>query len=566
MKKDQIATKAKQLSTLALFVGSMPIHGANQQAKKTDNPNILWLLCEDITTLLPFNGDPTAHTPNLDALAKESLVFTNCFTTSGVSGASRSALITGMYPTSIGTMNHRSGTDAVGWGDRKYPDINPDKPHDTQGKLLRSYSAVTPEYVKCFTEYLRANGYFCTNNYKTDYNFAAPVTAWDKNSNEASWTSCPSGKPFFSVFSDLSTHESQIWIHKNFPQTVSPQKVPLPAYFPDDSIVRQDVARCYSNIEILDKNIGEKIKQLKDAGLYDNTIIFFFSDNGGPLPRGKRESYDSGLHLPFLVHFPKGAHAGRVDELISFVDFAPTVLSVAGIKPPAYLQGQAFLGKYKAKEPRKYIYGGGDRFDEYSDRIRVVRDKRYLYVKNYFPELPLYKDVKYRKRMDILKELLLLRDQNKLSGATALWFRPTKPNEEFYDCQTDPFNIHNLINDPRYTGKIKELRTSLDQWIAKVGDKGSIPESELIKQMWPNDAQPRTQQPKIIVNKGLIKLSCETLGSSIAYILSDKKMIPNLDSGWQLYSKPINPAKAKYLYVLANRIGYADSEILEKEF
>jgi len=147
--------------------------------------------------------------------------------------------------------------------------------------------------------------------------------------------------------------------------------------------------------------------------LYDKTIIVFCSDNGSPLPCGKREIYDSGLHLPFIVRFPKGANAGRVSQMISFVDLAPTTLSLVGIKPPEYMQGQAFLGSYKSA-PRKYIFGSGDRFDKFSDRIRIVRDNRYLFVKNYHPELPPYKDVRYRKHMDMMMELLKLRDNGKL--------------------------------------------------------------------------------------------------------------------------------------------------------
>jgi hypothetical protein len=469
-----------------------------------------------------------------------------------------------MYPTSVGTMHQRTAMDAMGWGVRKYREISTKKPTDMKGQPIREYSAVVPEYVKCFTEYLRADGYFCTNNVKTDYNFAAPVTAWDENNAKASWEDCPSDKPFFSVFSFLDTHESEIWNNKNHPQLVSPKLVKVPPYFPDDPIVRKDIARSYSNIEELDSIIGKEIKKLKEKGQYDNTIIFFFSDNGGPLPRGKRETLETGLHLPFIVRFPHGSQAGRVDDMVSFVDFAPTVLSLAGIKPPGYLQGQAFLGKYKSAAPRQYIFGSGDRFDEFTDRIRAARDKRYLFVKNYFPELPLYKDVSYRKSMDMMNDLIQLRDEGKLSGPTALWFRPRKTNEEFYDCQADPFNMNNLIDDPKYSKKISELRTALDKWTKEFDGMGDIPEAEMIGQMWPGNVQPQTAQPEISIERDKIKLKCTTKGSSIAYLMSDKNNTPSLDSGWQLYHEPIKQGKAKYMYVLANRIGYADSKVVEK--
>jgi arylsulfatase A-like enzyme len=530
---------------------------------KAERPNILWLTCEDISPTLSFYGDSTAHTPNLDKLAKESLVFDRVFTTVGVSAPSRSCIITGMYPISIGTMHMRTAKDGKAWGWRHYAAQTNEK--DIEGNMVREYSAVVPEYVKCFTEYLRAAGYYCTNNDKTDYQFAAPVTAWDANNDTASWKNCPKDRPFFSVFNHMVTHESMMWVNKKLPQTVSPHSVPLPVYFPEDSVIRQDVARDYSNIELLDKQIGEKIAALKKAGLYDKTIIFFFSDHGGPLPHGKREIYDSGLRVPFLVHFPGGAHAGRIEDLVSFVDLAPTVLSLAGIKPPDYMQGQAFLGKYKSAEPRKYIFGSGDRFDEFSDRIRIVRDKRYLFVKNYFPEIQAYKDVAYRKQMDMMNELLRLRDAGKLSGPTAYWFRLTKTPEEFYDCQTDPYNVHDLINDPAYKDKIIELRSTLNQFILDVHDKGAIPEAKMVDEMWPSGVQPKTAPAVVTINGQTIELTCPTPGASIGYILSDKQFTPGLNSGWQLYHEPIRTNGAKYLYVLSNRIGYADSDIVEKD-
>ncbi len=556
-----IKVKKEHLGTLALLIGTLCATRANP-IQKVDRPNIVWFICEDISPMLSFYGDSTAHTPNLDKLAEESMIFDNCYTTVGVCAPSRSTIITGMYPTSIGTMNMRTAHDVFSFGKRTYATTSVG--NDLAGNPIREYSAVIPENVKCFTEYMRAAGYYCTNNDKTDYQFAAPVTAWDENDKTATWENCPAGKPFFSIFEFKITHESKVWLNKNLPQTVSPKSVPLPPYFPEDSIVRQDVARVYSNIEILDRQIGKAIQKLKDAGLYDKTIIMFCSDNGGPLPRGKREEYDSGLKLPFIMRFPKGANAGRVSQMISFVDLAPTTLSLADIKPPEYMQGQVFLGSYKSA-PRKYIFGSSDRFDEFSDRIRIVRDNRYLFVKNYHPELPPYKDVRYRKQMDMMMELLKLRDNGKLSGPTALWFRPTKTKEEFYDCQTDPFNMNNLIDNPEYTDKIKELRIALEQWKSKVGDMAAIPEGRMIAQMWPNNTQPTTLNPVISIFKNTIQLTDPTPGNSIAYILSEKKIEPTIYNDWQLYHEPAKIGKAKYLYVIANRIGFKDSEIIEKE-
>lgn len=545
------------------------------QKKNDDRPNILWLTCEDISPYLDMYGDSTAHTPNLDQLAKEGIVFDNVFAVVPVCAPSRSDIITGMYPTSIGTMHMRTAHDVHSWGKRDYS--GPSIAMDINGNKVPLYSAVIPPYVKCFPEYLRKAGYYCTNNDKTDYQFAAPVTAWDENNKKAEWKHAPKGMPFFSVYNHFVTHESQIWKRKNKPQTVSPDSVPLPSYFPDDSIVRQDVARNYSNIEVLDKQIGEKIRALKKAGLYDKTIIFFFSDHGGPLPRGKRVNYESGLHVPFIVRIPPRymkkygpgpgkIKNGHVSELISFVDLAPTVLSIAGVPIPAYMQGQAFLGPQRAKNERKYIFASGDRYDGITDRNRVVRDHRYMYVRNYHTNLPCYKDIKYRKQMDMMRDMLRLMQLGRLNKDQLYWFRLQKVPEELYDIKNDPETLHNLIDDPKYKAKIAELRKAMDNWQARVGDMGSIPEKEMFLQMWPKGIQPVTNRVHITKKGRMVILSCDTKGASIAYLISDKDFKPGLNAGWKVYDQPLVIPKEKYLYTMGTRIGYKDSEIGKMKF
>ncbi len=540
-----------------------------------DRPNILWLSCEDISPTLSMYGDSTAHTPNLDQLAKEGVVFDNVYATVAVCAPSRSSIITGMYPISIGTMHMRTAQDVMSWGQRDYEGFS--KAVDIEGNHVPRYAAVIPPEVKCFTEYMRQSGYYCTNNEKTDYQFAAPVTAWDENNNKAEWKHTPKGMPFFSVYNHGVTHESQIWKRKNEPMTVSPQKVPLPSYYPDDSIVRQDVARNYSNIEALDKQIGEKIQALKDAGLYENTIIFFFSDHGGPLPRGKRLHYMSGLKVPFIVRVPEKYQKkyginpewiknGRVDKLISFVDLAPTLLSIAGYKIPAYMQGMAFMGQQRTNKTRKYIFASGDRFDEHTDRMRVAFDGRYWYVRNYHPELPAYKDIGYRKNIDMMNRLLYLHKMGKLNPAQNYWFRLYKTNEELYDCNTDSENLINLIDNPEYKAKAEELSQAVDNWIQQVGDRAEMPELKMLNKMWPGGKQPLTEKPVIEKSKNKIILKCNTQGASIAYIISDKDFTPDLNSGWKVYYKPIKVPKGKYLYVMAQRIGYKESEIVKEKF
>ncbi|RUA32436.1 MAG: sulfatase [Bacteroidetes bacterium] len=538
--------------------------------KAQDRPNILWLSCEDISPYLAMYGDSTANTPNLDRLANEGYVFTNVFATVGVCAPTRSSIITGMYPISIGTMHMRTGNDVMSWGNRTYPIKG--KARDINGDPVPKYSAVIPDYVRCFTEYLRDAGYYCTNNQKTDYQFAAPVTAWDENNPKAHWRNTPKGMPFFSVFNDGITHESRMWKNKKLPQTVNPDSVPLPIYFPEDSIVRQDVARNYSNIEILDHNIGKKLKQLEEDGLLENTIIFFWSDHGGPLPRGKRLHYDSGLRMPLIIRIPKKWQKQfsylpkRDDELISQVDFAPTILSLAGIPIPDYMQGQAFMGKQRADSARKYVYGSSDRFDEFTDRIRTVRDSRFLYVRNYHPELPSYKDIGYRKKMDMMNQMLYLHSMGLLNRDQNYWFRLKKTPEELYDCEKDPENLHNLIYDPKYQDKIAELRGAMDKWLEEVGDKGAIPEKQLFLQMWPNGVQPITEKAIVKVNHRKVELSCNTKGATIGYIVSDKDFTPDLNSGWTHYYKPFKIKKGQFLYTISQRIGYKESEIIKVHF
>lgn len=521
-------------------------------------PNILWITCEDISPTLSMYGDSTAKTPNLDKLSGQSIVYLNAFSNVGVCGPSRSSIITGMHPTSIGTMHMRTGRDVQHWGTRTYSkDIGR---VDLVGDTIIEYSAVLPDAVRCFTEYLRAEGYYCTNNQKTDYQFAAPLTSWDENGPNAHWRNRLPGTPFFSVFNIGLTHESRLWEFANRPLTVSPDFVPVPPYLPDNEATRKSVARHYSNVELMDAEVGKILKQLKDDGLYENTVIFFYSDHGGPLPRQKREIYDSGLRVPFLVKYPGSGKKGPTTRLISFVDLAPTVLSIAGIKPQAYMEGRAFLGKFEAS-PREYIFGSSDRFDEYSDRIRIVRDKNLLYVRNFLPALPKYKDLSYRKNIPMMDHFLNLRDKKQLNAIQQIWFE-AKTIEELYDCAKDPHNVHNLIDDPAYVADLHRLRKTLFDRMVQRPDLGFLPEAQLVDMMWPGFVQPKTAKPEIRQIGGKVTLSCSTPGASIAYRFSDSAGDTlNMNAGWKLYTKPFLPQKGKHLYAAAERTGYHISDL-----
>ena len=507
-------------------------------------PNIVWLVTEDISPYLASYGDSTAKTPNLDRLAHEGVQFTHVFSVSGVCAPSRSALITGMYPTSIGTNNMRTLNTL--------PEIN-----------IPAYSVVLPPQVKMFSELMRQEGYYCTNNSKQDYQFEAPRSGWDESSKTAHWRNRPQGKPFFSVFNFNITHESQIWAKKNDPLLVDPAKVPLPPYYPESPVIRRDVARMYSNIMEMDKMVGEKLKELEDEGMLDKTIIVWYSDNGGPIPRGKREVYDSGLHVPMLIRFPNKQFAGTVnDQLISFVDFAPTTLSLAGIQIPAYLQGQAFLGSSKALSPREYIYAARDRMDSEYDMVRAIRDDRFKYIKNFQPEKPYMQNIVYRKQMDLMNELLRFEKEGKLNTTQQLWFRKTKDREELFDTNNDPFELKNLAADPQYASKLAELRTELDKWMKFTNDKGFIPEKEWIASFWPNMVQPVTKEPQFDVKIGMVSLLSATEGASLSYKILKENEDRN-STGWQLYLKPLKLNTGQKIIAVADRIGYKGSAAAE---
>lgn len=510
----------------------------------TQRLNILWLVTEDISPYLASYGDSTAKTPNLDWLAHQGVRYTNVFDVSGVCAPSRSALITGMYPTYLGTDNMR--TQAA------FPEAG-----------IPKYSVVLPPQVKMFSQLMREGGYYCTNNDKEDYQFKGLKAGWDQNDRRATWKNRPANKPFFAVFNFNVTHESQVWVKKNDPMLVDPAKVKLPPYYPETPLIRRDMARMYSNIVEMDKLVGIKLKELEDAGLLDKTIIVWYSDNGGPLPRGKREVYDSGLRVPMLIRFPKGKFAGTVDnQLISFVDFAPTALSLANIKIPAYMQGQAFAGPQKAAVPRKYIYAARDRMDANYDMVRAVGDGRYKYLKNYHPELPYIQNIKYRMSMDLMKELLRMNAEGKLNDIQKLWFRKTKPADEFYDTKTDPYEFNNLSGNPKYAAKEKELKSKLAEWMKMTSDKGFIPEKKWIESMWPGLVEPTTLPPVFKTQQNGISISSATAGNSISWQLVAKGQKP-ADKSWQIYTSPVTIGADKDLYAIAERIGYQQSAVVK---
>lgn len=543
----------KKITLFFLFAslaGSAGFMVSKKSFQNPQRPNILWITNEDMSPIhLGCYGGKVAKTPNIDQLAREGVLYTNAFSTAGVCAPSRNTLITGMYHTSIGGHNMRN-----------YMPGSFNSPNFRSGAPFPSYSVLTPEALRAFPEFLRKAGYYCTNNYKQDYQFEAPVTVWDENSATADWRGRKDkNQPFFSVINLEDTHEGQLFARESMPLTVKPEDVELLPFYKDTPTMRKDVARHLSNIEDMDRKVGEIIKKLKEDGLYDNTIIFYYSDHGDCLPFVKRELYDRGLKVPLIIRYPNAKNGGtKTDELVSFVDFAPTILSLANIPLPSYLQGRAFLGSQKSKTARKYIFAARDRMDAKVDRVRAVSDGRFKYLKNYMPELPYYQDLNYRKQIKGMAELLKLRDEGQLTGLQMYWFRPNKPVEELFDVQKDPYEVNNIANDPTYAEKLKELRTQHENWTKTYGDLGEMSEKEIRAKWWNgNEQAPKTETPsvKIVGNKATI--TCATAGVSIGY----KKH--SSDKSWQVYHVPISLAKGDSLIVLAQRIGFERSDVVK---
>ena len=420
-----------------------------------ERPNIVWIVGEDMGPELGCYGDSYARTPALDKLAAEGARFTRCFTHAPVCAPSRSGLITGRYPTSIGS-------------------------HHMRSKLL--------EPPPTFTSLLRKAGYKVYWPGKTDFNFDVPKDAFDSTTN---WLKhFPKERPFFAYINFTVSHESQIRTSKTQlakhtarltpDQRHDPAKAILPPYYPDTREVRRDWANYHDLCTTVDYLASDVLAALEKNGVASNTIVFFFGDHGRGLPRAKRWVYDSGIRVPLIVRWPGRIAPGSVrEDLVCFLDFAPTVLSVAGAPVPREMQGQIFLGPDRAPE-RRYIFAARDRMDEAYDRIRTVRDTRFKYIRNFEPQLPYAQRIDYMELMPTMRAWREAYADNKLTGPQKLFFAKTKPPEELYDLEADPHEIHNLAATPEHATKLSELRAALEIWITDTKDLGAVPEKELI--------------------------------------------------------------------------------------
>ncbi|MSU50252.1 MAG: sulfatase [Opitutus sp.] len=420
-----------------------------QAAAPATRPNILWVVAEDNSaTFVGAYGDPLARTPHFDRLAKDGILFERAYSTSAVCAPTRSSIITGMFAPALGTQHMRS-------------------------------TVPMPPWMRYFPAYLRDAGYFTSNHAKTDYNAAVLPGTWDQNGAQAHWRNRQPGQPFFSVFNFNASHESSL--HKRMPIKTDVAKVRVPAYLPDTPEVRADLAQYYDRVSEADRLVGETLAELEADGLADDTIIFYYSDHGGVLPRSKRFLFENGTHPSFTARFPKkfqhlapATPGSRSSELVNWVDLAPTVLSLAGVKAPDYFQGRAFAGPARAAAP-EYTHNFRGRMDERYDFSRAVTDGRWRYIRNYRPDLPIMQHVDYLWKMSSTKEWDRLRREGKLNAIQMSFFEP-KPAEQLFDCAADPDNVRNLAGDSAHRGRLEKMRAANRAHLLRIRDTGFMPE------------------------------------------------------------------------------------------
>lgn len=419
-----------------------------------ERPNIVWITCEDTGPELGCYGDEYAVTPNLDALAAKAMRYRVAWSTAPVCAPARTTIISGVYPPSTG------------------------------GQHMRS-EVKMPDFMRMYPQFLREAGYYCTNNSKEDYNLTKPGKVWDESSRKGHWKNHSAGQPFFSIFNITVSHESQL---RKRPHTLKHDmaKAPIPAYHPDTPEVRHDWAQYYDKVTEMDAQAGQRLKELEEAGLMDDTIVFFYGDHGSGMPRSKRWPYNSGLHVAMMVYVPeKFKHlapkeyetGGVSDRLVGFIDLAPTLLSLAGIKPPDWMQGHAAMGKHEMA-PQPYLFGFRGRMDERYDMVRSVRNQRYIYIRNYMPHLIYGQYLAYMFQTPTTQVWKRLYDQGKLNEVQSRFWQRKAP-EELYDLQNDPDEVNNLVKSPAHQVVLNELREALRKQTLRIRDVGFLGEAEM---------------------------------------------------------------------------------------
>ncbi|WP_168566563.1 sulfatase family protein [Crateriforma spongiae] len=519
------------------------LSGAGQVAIADDRPNIVWISCEDISPNLGCYGDPHAITPNLDRLAAEGVRFDRAFTTAGVCAVVRSSIISGMYPPAIGSQHMRS-------------------------------RIILPPGVRPFPELMRAAGYFTTNRDKTDYQFEPTPAIWDRQGKKhLDWRERPDpDQPFFSVINFTVSHESQVRHgEKRHAEVINEigeanRHDPIecadtmPDYMPNTPAARKNWAWYHDNITLMDKMAGEVLDRLEQDGLADNTLVFFWSDHGMGLPRGKRWIYDTGTLVPVIARWPDHLDAGgRRPDLVTLMDLVPTTLQAAGVEVPDYMHGRTLFTADQSDDVSKeppYIFLHRDRMDEVYELQRGARDRRWKYIRNYHPDRPYSQRLDYMDEMPMMQDWRRLNAAGRLSGGQANWFQLPKPIEELYDTEKDPWELNNLAELPQYADRLARMRLATERWQTRIGDTGMIPEAVLMEEMKPGGKKPRTLPPEIEFTDGKVHLRSPTEGGSLVYRIRTGDQW----SGWRLYVGPFD-APAVPLQAMACRAGLRDSKL-----
>ncbi|MDB4721245.1 sulfatase [Verrucomicrobiales bacterium] len=427
--------------------------------------NILWIYLEDVSGWFSCYGDSLIKTPNIDSLASEGIRFDRFYTPAGVCSATRSAIITGMMQTTIGAHHHRSCRATF------------------RGKEMGEYDKnVLPEEVVPLPILFKRNGYYTFNEGtgKDDFNFE-----WDPNqfydhrgkrwnfkgaTNGSEWTGRKKNQPFFGQI-QISGGKSG----KRVKKVISPSEVPIPPYYPDIALVRKEIAHHYDCLMETDNEVGKIIAALKRDDLYDNTLIFLFSDHGYKLHRHKQYLYEGGIRMPLIVSGPCVQKGNRKD-LVSGIDISAASLVAAGISIPAKMEGRDFLSE--AYKPREYVIAARDRCDYTYERIRAVVTGRYKYLKNYLTDRP-YMNPSYKDPWPVSKAFRKMMKEGKMNQNQLVFFGDKKPPEELYDLENDPHELVNLANDPKHKMALSRHRDILSDWIKLTGDKGQVVESDI---------------------------------------------------------------------------------------
>ncbi|MHB9007428.1 MAG: sulfatase-like hydrolase/transferase [Limisphaerales bacterium] len=442
-----------KLSTGLLCLAILAIAGL--AAAGDSKPHILWLTSEDHGPEMGCYGDANARTPNVDGLAARGMIFKRAWSTAPVCAPARTAILSGLYTSSSG------------------------------GQHMRSMVPL-PAEVKLYPQFLREAGYYCVNNHKEDYNVLQPARLWDASSAAAHWRHRAAGQPFFAIFNSTKSHESQIRARPH--QAIAdPARMRVPSYHPDTPEVRRDWAQYYDQVSEADADAGRRLKELEAAGLAGDTIVFYYGDHGSGMPRSKRWPSNSGLHVPLVVHFPeKWRHlapkeyraGGQSDRLVSFVDLAPTLLSLVGLKPPEWMQGHAFAGPHQT-EPPPYLFGERGRMDERFDLVRSVTDGRHVYLRNYYPHVSQGQRVAYQFETPTTRIWRELFDRGQTTEAQSLFWSVPKAPEELYDLRADPDEVRNLASSPGHRAILERLRSAQREHLVRIRDVCFLPEGEL---------------------------------------------------------------------------------------